>query len=303
MSALSSPLTSAAKNDGTVALVKSGSEIVKTTPAGEYLTAALNDFDPDQYEGHAAISDGANKLLMLVLAAIIKVGASREHEILAEIRDYVFSFIRKMEPKRVLPVECFLEKANTGRSRSSSQGNSPGRSPMQYVDEQIQGFKVNLKPEKKSKFSSVVLKIRGIDQEIWRQQHLKDIAGTLATEETEDAAQVAKLRSALESVDHKRRKILQQMRSDVALLTLENGGSPILNPSTAAEDARLAKSKKRALLAFLDELKEQMPSLLEIDHPCAQSQIANAYGMVESIPEEEDYNSRPSSIPSCIKSQ
>lgn len=451
MNALSSPLTAAAaKNDGTVALVKSGSEIVKTTPAGEYLTTALNDFDPDQYEGHAAISDGANKLLMLVLAAVIKAGASREHEILAEIRDAVFSFIRKMEPKRVmdtmlvsrvrilyirsllarspelqsikvLPVECFLEKTNTGRSRSSSRGNSPGRSPVQYVDEQIQGFKVNLKPEKKSKFSSVVLKIRGIDQEIWRQQvtggklreiteeaksfaignkalaalfvhtpagelqrqirswlaesfdflsvsgndasggstgqlellstaimdgwmaglgaalpphtdalgqllfeyskrvytsqlqHLKDIAGTLATEEAEDAAQVAKLRSALESVDHKRRKILQQMRSDVALLTLENGGSPISNPSTAAEDARLAslisldgilkqikditrqssvsilsKSKKRALLASLDELKEQMPSLLEIDHPCAESQIANACHMVESIPEEDD---------------
>lgn len=451
MNALSSPLTAAAaKNDGTVALVKSGSEIVKTTPAGEYLTTALNDFDPDQYEGHAAISDGANKLLMLVLAAVIKAGASREHEILAEIRDAVFSFIRKMEPKRVmdtmlvsrvrilyirsllarspelqsikvLPVECFLEKTNTGRSRSSSRGNSPGRSPVQYVDEQIQGFKVNLKPEKKSKFSSVVLKIRGIDQEIWRQQvtggklreiteeaksfaignkalaalfvhtpagelqrqirswlaesfdflsvsgndasggstgqlellstaimdgwmaglgaalpphtdalgqllfeyskrvytsqlqHLKDIAGTLATEEAEDAAQVAKLRSALESVDHKRRKILQQMRSDVALLTLENGGSPISNPSTAAEDARLAslisldgilkqikditrqssvsilrKSKKKALLASLDELKEQMPSLLEIDHPCAESQIANACHMVESIPEEDD---------------
>lgn len=452
MHALSSPLTAAAaaKNDGTVALVKSGSEIVKTTPAGEYLTTALNDFDPDQYEGHAAISDGANKLLMLVLAAVIKAGASREHEILAEIRDAVFSFIRKMEPKRVmdtmlvsrvrilyirsllarspelqsikvLPVECFLEKTNTGRSRSSSRGNSPGRSPVQYVDEQIQGFKVNLKPEKKSKFSSVVLKIRGIDQEIWRQQvtggklreiteeaksfaignkalaalfvhtpagelqrqirswlaesfdflsvsgndasggstgqlellstaimdgwmaglgaalpphtdalgqllfeyskrvytsqlqHLKDIAGTLATEEAEDAPQVAKLRSALESVDHKRRKILQQMRSDVALLTLENGGSPISNPSTAAEDARLAslisldgilkqikditrqssvsilsKSKKRALLASLDELKEQMPSLLEIDHPCAESQIANACHMVESIPEEDD---------------
>lgn len=32
------------------------------------------------------------------------------------------------------------------------------------VDEHIQGFKVNLKPEKKSKLSSVVMKIRGIDQ-------------------------------------------------------------------------------------------------------------------------------------------
>ncbi|KAL2957247.1 hypothetical protein AAZX31_18G134600 [Glycine max] len=449
MGVLPSPLATD-KNDGTVALVKTGSEIVKTTPAGEYLTAALNDFDPDQYEGHAAISDGANKLLMLVLAAVIKAGASREHEILAEIKDSVFSFIRKMEPKRVmdtmlvsrvrilyirsllarspelqsikvLPVECFLEKTNTGRSRSSSRGSSPGRSPVLYVDEQIQGFKVNLKPEKKSKFSSVVLKIRGIDEDIWRQQvtggklreiteeaksfaignralaalfvhtpagelqrqirswlaenfeflsltgedasggstgqlellstaimdgwmaglgaalpphtdalgqlffeyskrvytsqlqHLKDIAGTLATEEAEDAAQVAKLRSALESVDHKRRKILQQMKSDIALLTLENGGSPIQNPSTAAEDARLAslisldsilkqikdiirlssvnilsKSKKKTMLTSLNELTEQMPSLLEIDHPCAQRHIADAHYLVESIPEEDD---------------
>lgn len=63
--ALSSPLVTD-KSDSTVALVKSGSKIVKTTPAGEYLTAALNDFDPDQYEGLAAISDGTNKLLMLV---------------------------------------------------------------------------------------------------------------------------------------------------------------------------------------------------------------------------------------------
>lgn len=38
----------------------------KTTPAGEYLTAALNEFDPEQYDSLAAISDGANKLLMLV---------------------------------------------------------------------------------------------------------------------------------------------------------------------------------------------------------------------------------------------
>ncbi|MBA0715942.1 hypothetical protein Golax_014816, partial [Gossypium laxum] len=90
------------KTDGAGALVKAGSDKVKTTPAGEYLTAALNDFDPDQYDSIAAISDGANKLLMLVLAAVIKAGASREHEILAEIRDAVFAFIRKMEPKRVM---------------------------------------------------------------------------------------------------------------------------------------------------------------------------------------------------------
>ncbi|KAL3524915.1 hypothetical protein ACH5RR_013287, partial [Cinchona calisaya] len=344
-----SPLASN-KTDGTVALVKLGVDKVKTTPAGEYLTSALNDFDPDQYDSLAAISDGANKLLMLVLAAVIKAGASREHEMLAEIRDAVFGFIRKMEPKRVMDtmlvsrvrilyirsllarspelqsikvpsVERFLEKANSGRSRSSSRGSSPGRSPVRYdsgmrnalVEEQIQGFRINIKPEKKSKLSSVVLKIRGIDQETWRQhvtggklreiteeaknfaagnralaalfvhtpagelqrqirnwlaenfdflsvtddaiggaigqlellstaimdgwmaglgaaqppitdalgqllseyakrvynsqlQHLKDIAGTLATEIAEDSAQVAKLRSALESVDHKRRK-------------------------------------------------------------------------------------------------
>ncbi|KAL5992670.1 Kinesin-like protein KIN-14L [Asimina triloba] len=440
------------KNDSAVALVKSGPEKVKTTPAGEYLTSALNDFDPEQYDSLATIADGANKLLMLVLAAVIKAGAAREHEILAEIRDAVFSFIRRMEPQRVMdtmlvsrvrilyirsllarspelqsikvsPVERFLEKANTGRSRSSSRGNSPGRSPVRYdsgvrnalVDEHIHGFKVNIKQEKKSKLSSIVLKLRGIDQEIWRQhvtggklreiteeaksfavgnkalaalfvhtpagelqrqirswlaenfeflsvtggdaiggttgqlellstaimdgwmaglgaaqppstdalgqllsdyakrvytsqlQHLKDIAGTLATEDAEDSTQVNKLRSALESVDHKRRKILQQMRSDIALLTKEEGGSPIRNPSTAAEDARLAslisldgilkqvkditrqasqgpltKSKKRSLLASLDELSERMPSLLDIDHPCAQRQIAESCALVET---------------------
>ncbi|KAK6923280.1 Kinesin motor domain [Dillenia turbinata] len=455
MDMISSPLATE-KAEGAGALVKASSERTKTTPAGEYLTAALNEFDPDQFDSLAAISDGANKLLMLVLAAVIKAGASREHEILAEIRDAVFSFIRKMEPKRVMdtmlvsrvrilyirsllarspelqsikvaPVERFLEKANSGRSRSSSRGNSPGRSPVSYdtrnalVDEQIQGFKVNIKLEKKSKFSSVVLKLRGIDQETWRQhvtggklreiteeaksfaignkalaalfvhtpagelqrqirswlaenfeflsvtgddavsgttgqlellstaimdgwmaglgaavlpttdalgqllaeyakrvyasqmQHLKDIAGTLATEVAEDAAQVAKLRSALESVDHKRRKILLQMRSDMALLTLEDGASPIRNPSTAAEDARLAslisldgilkqikdinrqcsvntliRSKKAAMLASLDELAERMPSLLDMDQPCAQRQIAEARHLVESIPEEND---------------
>jgi hypothetical protein len=37
-----------------------------------------------------------------VLAAVIKAGAAREHEILAEIRDAVFSFIRKMEPRKVM---------------------------------------------------------------------------------------------------------------------------------------------------------------------------------------------------------
>ncbi|XP_075510398.1 kinesin-like protein KIN-14B [Primulina tabacum] len=445
------------KTDGTVALVKSDIDKVKTTPAGEYLTSALNDFDPEQYDSLAAISDGANKLLMLVLAAVIKAGASREHEILAEIRDAVFAFIRKMEPKRVmdtmlvsrvrilyirsllsrspelqsikvLPVERFLEKPSSGRSRSTSRSNSPGRSPVRYdssirnasTQEQIQAFKVNIKQEKKSKLSSVVLKIRGIDQETWKQhvtggklreitedaksfavgnkalaalfvhtpagelqrqirnwlaenfdflsvtddtvagatgqlellstaimdgwmaglgaaqppssdalgkllseyarriytsqlQHLKDIAGTLAAEVADDPAQVAKLRSALESVDHKRRKILQQMKIDAAILSLEDGAAPMRNPSTAAEDARLAslisldgmlkqvkdimrqtsvdvlsKTKKNSLLASLDELMEQLPSLLDIDYPCAQNHITEAQQAVLSTSEEED---------------
>ncbi|PKA63209.1 Geminivirus Rep-interacting motor protein [Apostasia shenzhenica] len=446
-------LPSQEKTESTGALVKTDKP---KTPAGEYLTAALMDFDPDQFESFATISDGANKLLMLVLAAVIKAGAAREHEILSEIRDAVFAFIRKMEPRRVMdtmlvsrvrilyirslisrspelqsikvsPVDRFLEKANTGRSRSSSRGSSPGRSPVHYdssgrgtlVDGHIKGFKVNIRQEKKSKFSSIVLKLRGIDQETWRQhvtggklreiteeaksfavgnkalaavfvhtpagelqrqirtwlaenfeflsvtgidaiggatgqlellstaimdgwmaglgaaqlphtdalgqllseyakrvytmqlQHLKDIAGTLAMEEAEDHAHVNKLRSALESVDHKRRKILQQMRSDTALLTKEEGGSPIRNPSTAAEDARLAslialdgilkqvkeimrqasvssltKTKKKALLASLDELSECMPSLLKIDHPCASRQILDARRDIESLPED-----------------
>ena len=42
------------------------------------------------------------KFLMQVLAAVIKAGAAREHEILAEIRDAVFAFIRKMESRRVM---------------------------------------------------------------------------------------------------------------------------------------------------------------------------------------------------------
>ncbi|XP_013726555.2 kinesin-like protein KIN-14A isoform X2 [Brassica napus] len=444
--------STANKNEGAITVVKTGSELAKTTPAGEYLTAALNDFDPEDYEGLAAIADGANKLLMLVLAAVIKAGASREHEILAEIRDSVFSFIQKMESRRVMdtmlvsrvrilyirsllarspelqtirvsPVESFLEKPNTGRSKSTSRGSSPGRSPVRYLDMQTHRFKVNIKPERKNKLASVVSRMRGLEQDSGRQQvtgvklremqdeaksfaignkslaalfvhtpagelqrqirlwlaenfeflsvtaddvsggttgqlellstaimdgwmaglgaavpphtdalgrllseyakrvytsqmqHMKDIAGTLAAEEAEDAGQVAKLRSALESVDHKRRKILQQMKSDAALLNLEEGSSPIQNPSTAAEDSRLAsllsldgilkqvkditrqasvhvlsKSKKTALLEALDELTERMPSLLDIDHPCAQREIATARQLVETIPEQENNN-------------
>ncbi|XP_035835083.1 uncharacterized protein LOC110890794 isoform X1 [Helianthus annuus] len=80
------------KAGGTLALVKQGQDKIKSTPAGEYLTSALNDFDLEHYDGLAAISDGTNKLLMLVLAAVIKAGASREHEILAELLTFNLTF-------------------------------------------------------------------------------------------------------------------------------------------------------------------------------------------------------------------
>jgi hypothetical protein len=73
---------------------------------------------------------------------------------------------------KVSPIERFLEKSSTGRSRSSSRGSSPGRSPgyhhdhgrIALIDENVHGFKVNIKQEKKSKFSSIVLKLRGIEE-------------------------------------------------------------------------------------------------------------------------------------------
>lgn len=43
----------------------------------------------------------------------------------------------------------------------------------------------------------------------------------------------------------------------------------------------LSKSKKKAMLAALDELMGRMPSLLDIDHPCAQRNIADARRLVE----------------------
>jgi len=446
---------------GTVALMKSGTgETLKSTPAGEYLTAALMDFNPDQYDGPAAVADGANKLLMLVLAAVIKAGAAREHEMLAEIQGAVLSFIRRMEPRRVMdtmlvsrvrilyirsllsrspelqnlkvpPVERFLERAVTNRehkSRDSSRGSSPVRSPMSLQsnfsrdgDNSSHGFRVKLRHEKQSKFSSIVQKLRGIDQSAWRQhvmggklretndeartfaignkslaslfvhtpagelqrqirgwlaenfdflsltggesiggvtghlellstaildgwmsglgvaqrpstdalgqllsdytklvytrqlQHLKDVAATLATEEAEDASQMTKLRSALESVEHKRRKVLQQMKTDEALLTKDEGGSPPSNPSTATEDTRVASlislediykqaeeiqrevsakavnaTKKKSLLMRLDSLVDHMSTLLPIDHHCAEKFIAEARKVVESTQEQQE---------------
>ena len=38
------------------AIVKSNNELAKTTAAREYLTSALTDFDPDQFEGYLCCS-------------------------------------------------------------------------------------------------------------------------------------------------------------------------------------------------------------------------------------------------------
>lgn len=43
----------------------------------------------------------------------------------------------------------------------------------------------------------------------------------------------------------------------------------------------LSKSRKKAMLASLDELAERMPSLLDIDHPCARRHIEEARHAVE----------------------
>ncbi|KAI6705020.1 hypothetical protein NL676_007982 [Syzygium grande] len=261
------PLT-AEKSAGSFALVRTSSEKVKTTPEGKYLTAALNDFDPEQYDSYAARSGGANKLLMLVLTAVVKAEA------------------------RILYIRSLLARSPELQSIEVSP---------------IQGFKVNIKPEKKSKFSSVILKLRGVDQETWWQHvtngklreiteeaksfstgnkslaalfHLKEIAGTLVTEEAEDLAHVAMLRSALESIVYKRRKILRQMMNEVPLLTLEGVSSPGREPA----DARLAS------LTSLDGILKQVKSgrLLYIDHRCAQKQISDARSAVKSIPEEDE---------------
>ena len=45
---------------------------------------------------------GAGYEILGISIAVIKAGAAREHGILAEILDAVFSFIRKMEPRKVM---------------------------------------------------------------------------------------------------------------------------------------------------------------------------------------------------------
>lgn len=60
------------------------------------------------------------------------------------------------------------------------------------------------------------------------------------------------------------------MRSDAAMLNLEDGASPIRNPSTAAEDARLAS------LISLDSILKQVKVftfLYDSIHVVAEKQV------------------------------
>ncbi|GAQ85314.1 Kinesin [Klebsormidium nitens] len=69
---------------------------IKTTPAGEYLCVQLDSFDVDAFGTEGERADGVNKLLMLVLAAVIKAGSAREHEMLAELRASTFAFLERV---------------------------------------------------------------------------------------------------------------------------------------------------------------------------------------------------------------
>lgn len=45
--------------------------------------------------------------------------------------------------------------------------------------------------------------------------------------------------------------------------------------------SKMVRSKKKVMLASLDELADRMPSLLDIDHSCARTHIAEARQAVE----------------------
>lgn len=50
-----------------------------------------------------------------------------------------------------------------------------------------------------------------------------------------------------------------------------------------ASASSLTKVKKEALFASLDDLSARMPSLLDIDHPCAKRQIFDAQKEIKVI--------------------
>eukprot|EP00897_Mesotaenium_endlicherianum_P004170 jgi/Mesen1/3781/ME000205S03043 len=136
---------------------RGGSVIVRTdsTPAGEYLTSGLADFNPDSFSSKVVAGDAANKLLMLVMAAASKAGPDRETEILQELQDPVVEFIRttgtkvpldpmlvtrvrllylrqllrgkpkELQDVQVHPVEAFLEPASASGAAAPSHAARP----------------------------------------------------------------------------------------------------------------------------------------------------------------------------------
>ncbi|KAJ8444966.1 hypothetical protein Cgig2_029160 [Carnegiea gigantea] len=77
-----------------------------------------------------------------------------------------------------------------------------------------------------------------------------------------------------------------KMRSDSALLTLEDGGSPIPNPSTAAEDARLAS------LISLDGILKQVKDIIRQSSVNKLSRSKNK-ALLESLIVSSHWNSYP----------
>ncbi|GBG67038.1 hypothetical protein CBR_g78819 [Chara braunii] len=177
---------------------------VKTTPAGEFLTRSLQEFDPSNIETIAEISEGANKLLMLVLAAVMKAGTPREHEMLAEIRPAVFQFLRRMERLNVMDtmlvshvrmlyirallgrspelsgiqvpsVECFLERGGLASRRATPKTSpSPSPNPSQRSSfDHIRGFRVDLRQAKNSGFGRLLRLLKNVDPDTWRQHALE----------------------------------------------------------------------------------------------------------------------------------
>eukprot|EP00850_Spirogloea_muscicola_P012622 SM000082S22864 [mRNA] locus=s82:305772:315537:- [translate_table: standard] len=482
-------------NDQPSTSTPSTPRLLRSTAAGEYLTRALSAFSPDQYGSVAAAADQANKMLMLVLAAVVKAErAMRESEMLAELRDAVFSFLGRMEPRRLLDsmlvartrilylkallakspelssnrvhsIEHFLENGfvaplrsrpssrwgsrsnSRSNSRSTTPSQSPRHSPKHPLSEGLRPvvpFRVNLSGTghkafaKLSSFSWKAVagaavtangtearsgaetpkgteqggrqvateRLKEISQEArtfaignrdlaavfahgeqeelrrrirkwlaetfhflslnhtaeevpgdlellttsimhgWLAglgaappvatatdvlgqllsdytkqsymqhiQHLKDVASTLATEDAEDMAAAQRVRTALESVEHKKRKVLQLMKQDVTILANDQTALPLKSLHTAAEDARVASllkleeifhkveamkreaaeqpglqdSHRAQLLALLSEV---IPSLLPLDRPTGEQCILETQHVIDVRPHLESTPSK-----------
>ncbi|KAI9084309.1 hypothetical protein K1719_033651 [Acacia pycnantha] len=72
-----------------------------------------------------------------------------------------------------------------------------------------------------------------------------------------------------------------------SLISLDGILKQIKDITGQANVVALSSSKRRTILASLDVLTRSVPSLLEIDHPCAQNKIADALRMFEEMLKKE----------------